>query len=112
MTAASPLSRPGLPALFVAAGSAATLGAALLSQYVGGLAPCVLCIWQRWPHVAAIALAGMALLALPRSRVAGAGLLALAGVALSGWSSTGGPGRPSAARPAWRRPRLRTSAGW
>ncbi len=87
MTATSPLARPGLPALLVAAGSAATLGAALLSQYVGGLAPCVLCVWQRWPHVAAIALAGLALLVLPRSRVAGAGLLALGGVAL--WTSAG-----------------------
>lgn len=87
MTALSPLAPPRLPALLVAAGSAATLGSALLSQYVGGLAPCVLCIWQRWPHVAAIALAGLALIALPRTRTGGSGLLALAGVAL--WVSAG-----------------------
>ena len=31
------------------------LVAALASQYVGGLEPCELCIWQRWPHLAAIA---------------------------------------------------------
>ena len=36
---------------------AALLGAALLSQYVGGLHPCEMCHWQRWPHGAAIGLA-------------------------------------------------------
>ena len=40
----------------VLAGSAALLGGALLFQYVGGLAPCEMCVWQRWPHVAALAL--------------------------------------------------------
>lgn len=25
-------------------------------QYIGGMAPCQMCIWQRWPHVIAIAL--------------------------------------------------------
>ena len=33
------------------------LGGALISQYVGGLYPCELCYWQRWPHGAAILLA-------------------------------------------------------
>ena len=33
------------------------LGAALFSQYVGGLYPCEMCYWQRWPHGAAILLA-------------------------------------------------------
>jgi len=23
-------------------------------QYIGGLAPCVLCLWQRWPHLLAL----------------------------------------------------------
>ena len=35
----------------------ALLGAALLSQYVGGLHPCEMCHRQRWPHGAAIGLA-------------------------------------------------------
>lgn len=35
------------------------------SQYIGGLAPCEMCIWQRWPHLAAIAIAALAF-ALPR----------------------------------------------
>ena len=41
--------------------STTLLGGALLFQYVGGLAPCSLCIWQRWPHLAVmiLALAGL-----------------------------------------------------
>ena len=33
------------------------LGGALASQYLGGLYPCEMCYWQRWPHAAAILLA-------------------------------------------------------
>ena len=33
------------------------LGGALFSQYVGGLYPCEMCYWQRWPHAVAIMLA-------------------------------------------------------
>ena len=41
--------------LIIAGGISTTLlGSALLFQYVGGLAPCSLCIWQRWPHLAVI----------------------------------------------------------
>ena len=36
------------------------LGGALGSQYVGGLSPCEMCYWQRWPHAAAILLAAVA----------------------------------------------------
>ena len=39
---------------FVLLASAVVLGAALLSQYWGGLAPCELCLLQRWPWAAAI----------------------------------------------------------
>ena len=38
----------------VLAASVAVLGTALLSQYWGGLAPCELCLLQRWPWAAAI----------------------------------------------------------
>ena len=65
----------------------ALLGGALLSQYVGGLVPCEMCMWQRWPHLAAICLAFIAiLLALrggPRAARAFVALAALA-VILSG----------------------------
>ena len=37
------------------------LGGALGSQYIGGLYPCEMCYWQRWPHGAAILLALIAL---------------------------------------------------
>ena len=44
------------------------LGGALLSQHWGGLAPCELCLLQRWPWVAAIIISLMA--AVVGSRVA------------------------------------------
>ncbi len=36
---------------------AALLAGALGSQYLGGLHPCEMCHWQRWPHYAALVLA-------------------------------------------------------
>ncbi|MEW2913637.1 disulfide bond formation protein B [Leisingera sp. JC11] len=44
-----------------AAGSAALLLGALGFQYIGEMAPCKLCYWQRYPHAAA---AGIGVLAL------------------------------------------------
>ena len=38
----------------------ALLGGALGSQYFGGLHPCEMCYWQRWPHAAAILFALLA----------------------------------------------------
>src|SRR5271167_2084372 len=46
----------------VLAASAAVLGGALLSQYWGGLAPCELCLLQRWPWAAAIVIALIAIM--------------------------------------------------
>jgi disulfide bond formation protein DsbB len=43
---------------------AGLLGGAYVSQYVGGLYPCEMCWWQRWPHFAAIPL-GLAAFVLP-----------------------------------------------
>lgn len=40
-------------------GSALLLGGALFFQLVVGLAPCELCIWQRWPHLVAVIIAGI-----------------------------------------------------
>jgi disulfide bond formation protein DsbB len=42
--------------------SVAILGTALLSQYVGGLTPCELCLLERWPYYIAAALSLAALL--------------------------------------------------
>ena len=41
------------------------LGLALASEYWGGLVPCALCLWERWPYRVAIALGLLAAL-LPR----------------------------------------------
>ena len=40
---------------------AALLAGAYGSQYIGGLAPCEMCYWQRWAHFAALAFALIAL---------------------------------------------------
>ncbi|MFC6687070.1 disulfide bond formation protein B [Jhaorihella thermophila] len=56
-----PLSRNFL-ILAAAGGSAALLLGAFGFQYLGGMAPCKLCLWQRWPHGAAILIGGIALM--------------------------------------------------
>ena len=68
----SPMSRliadhPYLPGLFAAGVSIAALAAAFASEHWGGLAPCVLCIYQRYAYGGAI-LAGLAALGLARNR--------------------------------------------
>ncbi len=52
--------------LIAGAGSAAILASALGSQFIGGLTPCPICIWQRWPHVAAVVIAVAAVTVLWR----------------------------------------------
>ncbi|WP_310468866.1 disulfide bond formation protein B [Sphingomonas sp.] len=61
------------------------LGGALGSEYLGGLVPCEMCWWQRYPHGVAIVLAGLAFTApaeVQRSRILT--LLAAAAIAVSG----------------------------
>jgi disulfide bond formation protein DsbB len=85
MPASARPSGPSLARLLALLVPLGLLGAALGSQYVGGLHPCEMCYWQRWPHAAAILLAGAAFLgpaASSRSRML-IGLAALA-IALSG----------------------------
>lgn len=56
-------------------GSAAMLAGAFGFQYLGGMAPCQLCLWQRWPHAAAVLV--LVLLLITRWRwLAWAGMLA------------------------------------
>ncbi|WP_119678893.1 disulfide bond formation protein B [Indioceanicola profundi] len=76
------------PALLIGACLAA-LGTALFAQYVGGLPPCELCIWQRWAYAAAIALLlpGLFLGGRPAARavvltLGGLAFLAGAGISL------------------------------
>jgi disulfide bond formation protein DsbB len=66
------------------AGSTALLLGALAFQYLGGLAPCHLCLLQRWPHAAAIAI-GLLILAWPKRGLALLGALVVlvgAGIAV------------------------------
>ena len=50
-----PLSPATMAAIFAGSVSLILLGGALAFQYLGGLAPCEMCIWQRWPHGFSIA---------------------------------------------------------
>ncbi|ARE38317.1 Periplasmic thiol:disulfide oxidoreductase DsbB, required for DsbA reoxidation [Rhodovulum sp. P5] len=43
--------------LLAAAGSLGILLGAFAFQYLGGLDPCEMCLWQRWPHAVALGLA-------------------------------------------------------
>jgi disulfide bond formation protein DsbB len=65
-------------ALGVGLGSLALILGALGFQYVGGVVPCEMCHWQRWPHIAA-AIIGIAIVPLARGK---ARALAWAAVAL------------------------------
>ena len=85
-SAAEPISAPigqvapaRLLALIVPIG---LLGGALGSQYLGGLHPCEMCYWQRWPHAVAILLAGAAFVLPARARMLTA--LAALAIAISG----------------------------
>jgi disulfide bond formation protein DsbB len=53
--------------LFVLLASVASLGVALASQYWGGLVPCILCIYQRYPYgvAAVLGLIGILVAARP-----------------------------------------------
>ncbi|MBO9622111.1 MAG: disulfide bond formation protein B [Sphingomonas sp.] len=44
----------------------ALMAGALGSQYLGGLIPCEMCMWQRWPHYAAIVVAALSFVVRPR----------------------------------------------
>ena len=61
------------------------LGGAYASQYIGGLHPCEMCWWQRYPHMVAIPLALVAYAAQGRACISAlfAGLAGLA-VGISG----------------------------
>lgn len=72
--AAHPARFPFLPILIV---SAAVVGAALGSQYLGGLQPCELCLYERWPYYAAILLAALGMsIHTPRARQSALWLIA------------------------------------
>lgn len=75
-------------AVLAAAGSAALLLGALGFQYIGGLAPCHLCMYQRYPHVAAI-IVGLVVWFVPRRWLMMLGALGPAASAAVGIFHTG-----------------------
>jgi disulfide bond formation protein DsbB len=86
-------------------GSAALLVGAFAFQHLGGLAPCALCLWQRWPHAAAVVI-GIVALAVPGKLLPLLGALAALTTAGFGLYHTGvergfweGPSTCSSATP-------------
>lgn len=71
-----------------AGGSLAMLLAAYGFQHLGGLAPCKMCLWQRWPHGLAVFAGALALLVAARP-FAVIGLLAALTTALIGFYHAG-----------------------
>ncbi len=75
------------PAALVLLGSGGLLLGALAFQYIGKMPPCALCYWQRYGHIAALAIAWLALWPLPPAirrgvlTIAGLALLVTAGIA-------------------------------
>jgi len=78
----APVSGSALARLIAFIVPIALLGGALGSQYVGGLHPCEMCYWQRWPHGAAILLAAAAFVIPAKSRTLTT--LAALAIAISG----------------------------
>jgi disulfide bond formation protein DsbB len=76
-------SRIPLPLLLLL-GSIAPLLVAFASQYLGGLQPCTLCIWQRWGYGAAIVIGLASLMLPPALRPWGAALTSLALLVVAG----------------------------
>ena len=75
----TPLGQARWLALLVPAG---LLAGALGSQYIGGLAPCEMCYWQRWAHMAAIAFALVSLAGANKLPDRGRSFVWLAGLAI------------------------------
>jgi len=63
--------------LFAMSGSLALILGAWGFEFIAGMAPCKMCLWQRWPHWAALGL-GVLALALPGRLLPIAGALAAA----------------------------------
>ena len=75
------LARARLLALIV---PAALLAGAWGSQLIGGLYPCEMCHWQRWPHYAAVLIAGAAFVVPGRAMRQSLVLIAALLIAVSG----------------------------
>ncbi len=78
---------PRFLTLLLLLASGAVVGTALLFEYAGGLAPCELCLYERWPYYATVVLAGLGLASGSRGAMKGfiglAAIIFLAGAGLS-----------------------------
>ena len=90
--------------VIAAGGSALLMLGALAFQHLGGMAPCKLCIWQRWPHVIAIGI-GVVAYFMPGRLLPLAGALAALTTAGIGFYHTG------VERGLWEGPSSCTSSG-
>ena len=79
--------------------SASLYAGALWFQYVGGLVPCNLCLWQRWPHIIIVLIAVIALfIRMPRLALTSITITAATSVILATyhagveWQLWSGPG--------------------
>jgi disulfide bond formation protein DsbB len=77
--------QPRRASLLLALVSAAILLTALALQFLEGVAPCPLCIWQRWPYVALIALGLIGWRWRPRALLGIATLVLLGGAGLAAY---------------------------
>ncbi|SEP56615.1 disulfide bond formation protein B [Thalassovita taeanensis] len=68
--------------LIAALGSALLLGGAFVFQFLG-YPPCAMCLWQRWPHAAAIVI-GLMAFALPTQTHRALALLGALAAAITG----------------------------
>ena len=85
--------------LICSAISASLYAGALWFQYIGGLMPCSLCLWQRWPHIIIVLLAVIALFVrIPRLLLTAIAITAATSVILAAyhagveWQLWSGPG--------------------
>ena len=76
---------PARASLLLALPTPAILLAALALQYLGGLPPCPLCIWQRWPYVALVALGLLGWRWRPRTLLGVATLVLLGSAGLAAY---------------------------
>ena len=67
----------------VGLGALALIAGALSFQYIGGIAPCEMCHWQRWPHIAA-AIIGIIGVAFARDKARALAWTVIALVLISG----------------------------
>jgi len=67
----------------VGIGALALILGALGFQYIGGVAPCEMCHWQRWPHIAAVII-GILGVALARDKARTLAWTVIALVLISG----------------------------